>query len=160
MRNTTYNHHDEAATVNIRNKQDILMVVKGSSNVVSYDLCPMYCTRYKRIINKKKKRVSLMYVFVSNQEPFISRTVTSQGQEQYQGFLVDLLNEIAKKAGFTYKFKQAADRKYGSPMPGGWTGIIGDVVSGVSVFAVVNECFLLIGWRVPLLESVNIFCRA
>ncbi|BFZ10882.1 hypothetical protein BsWGS_13921 [Bradybaena similaris] len=70
-----------------------------------------------------------LLVSTVDQEPFISRTVTSQG-EQYQGYLVDLLNEIAKKVGFTYKFKQAADRKYGSPMPGGWTGVIGDVLSG------------------------------
>uniref|UniRef100_A0A0B7B4D5 Ionotropic glutamate receptor C-terminal domain-containing protein n=1 Tax=Arion vulgaris TaxID=1028688 RepID=A0A0B7B4D5_9EUPU len=63
-----------------------------------------------------------------DQEPFITRKITNQG-EQYAGFLFDLLNDIGKEAGFIPVFKQASDGRFGSDRPTGWTGVIGDVVS-------------------------------
>ncbi|CAG5127192.1 unnamed protein product, partial [Candidula unifasciata] len=70
-----------------------------------------------------------LIVSTVDQEPFISRRVTSSGEE-YAGFLVDLLDAIAEKAGFTYRFIQASDGTTGYNRQAGWTGVIGDVLSG------------------------------
>jgi ABC-type amino acid transport substrate-binding protein len=70
-----------------------------------------------------------LIVSTVDQEPYIWRTISVAG-EQYQGYLVDLLNEVANRAGFTYKFRQSPDGRYGAPRPGGWSGIIGDIING------------------------------
>jgi ABC-type amino acid transport substrate-binding protein len=62
------------------------------------------------------------------QAPYVTRTVTTDG-ETYSGYLVDLIKEVSKKAGFTYKFRLPDDKSFGSQGPLGWSGVIGDVVS-------------------------------
>ncbi|CAG5118883.1 unnamed protein product [Candidula unifasciata] len=61
------------------------------------------------------------------QEPYITRTP----DDRYEGFLVELITEISKKAGFTFQFRQPAEKIHGfNTMQSGWTGVIGDVVAG------------------------------
>ncbi|CAL1526648.1 unnamed protein product [Lymnaea stagnalis] len=70
-----------------------------------------------------------LIVSTVDQEPFITREPTAQG-EKYSGYLVDLLNEVSRRAEFTYEFKQSSDGTIGANRPTGWTGVIGDVISG------------------------------
>ncbi|XP_055881996.1 glutamate receptor 2-like isoform X1 [Biomphalaria glabrata] len=68
-----------------------------------------------------------LVISVVDQEPFITREPRPSG-DYYSGYLVDLINEISRRANFTYTFKQADE--HGRYLSTGWTGIIGDVVKG------------------------------
>lgn len=70
-----------------------------------------------------------LIVSTVDQEPFITREPRPQG-EQYSGYLVDLLNEISRRANFVYEFRQSSDGTFGALKPEGWTGVIGDVQQG------------------------------
>ena len=54
--------------------------------------------------------------------------------DEFEGFLVDLMNKIAEKTGVTYETRLVSDGKYGQRLAGGeWTGMIGEVKDEVSV---------------------------
>ncbi|KAG9509349.1 Glutamate receptor ionotropic, kainate 1 [Fragariocoptes setiger] len=40
--------------------------------------------------------------------------VRQEGNDQYEGFAVDLIHELSKLVGFRYRFKEVADGKYGA----------------------------------------------
>ncbi|BFZ07613.1 hypothetical protein BsWGS_10652 [Bradybaena similaris] len=49
----------------------------------------------------------------------------------YDGYIQDLLEEVARLTGFSYKFSITADNKYGQSLNNGsWDGLIGDVLEG------------------------------
>ena len=60
-----------------------------------------------------------------------SSNSTGGGGNLYEGYIVDLLDEIAKHLCIGYEISLAADGKFGSQQGDEWTGIIGDVVKGV-----------------------------
>lgn len=55
------------------------------------------------------------------------------GSDRFEGFCVDLLDEIAAEAGFDYKLQVVADGQYGSydENTGQWSGMIGELVHQV-----------------------------
>jgi len=55
-------------------------------------------------------------------------------QRQYRGYLVDVLDALAKHASFTYSLYAVPDRQRGSRRQDGtWTGLVGELVAGVSI---------------------------
>lgn len=56
------------------------------------------------------------------------------GNEQFEGFTVDLLDELSKILGFKYKIRLVADGSYGSlnKQTGEWNGMIREVIDGVT----------------------------
>ena len=58
----------------------------------------------------------------------------SPGPPQFEGFCVDLLEEIAKSLGFTYTIKLAGDGQHGKwdPDQEKWTGMVGELLNQVS----------------------------
>lgn len=55
------------------------------------------------------------------------------GNDQYEGFAIDLIKELAAMKGFNYTFKIREDKANGEKLPNGsWTGMIGDIHDGVS----------------------------
>ncbi|KAK3599487.1 hypothetical protein CHS0354_006615 [Potamilus streckersoni] len=50
------------------------------------------------------------------------------GNERYEGFCIDILEELAKLLGFKYNITLVHDKKYGSWKTTGWTGIIGELI--------------------------------
>lgn len=54
------------------------------------------------------------------------------GNDRYQGFCVDLIQELAKLLEFQYQFVVVSNRTYGhlDPATGKWNGVIGAVVDG------------------------------
>lgn len=57
------------------------------------------------------------------------------GNDRYEGFAVDLINEIAKIVGFNFTLAQADG--YGSRRKdGSWTGMIGEIVEGRADMAI------------------------
>lgn len=56
-----------------------------------------------------------------------------QGNEQYEGFCVDMLRELADILKFSFKIKLVDDGLYGAPEPNGsWTGMVGELINRVS----------------------------
>lgn len=58
-----------------------------------------------------------------------------EGNDQYEGYCVDLASEIAKHIGIKYKISIVPDGKYGARDPETkiWNGMVGELVYGVSV---------------------------
>ena len=54
------------------------------------------------------------------------------GNNRYQGYAIDLLEEIVKKTPFKYKINLVHDKAYGIPINGTWNGMVGELVDGVS----------------------------
>ena len=55
------------------------------------------------------------------------------GNDRFQGYAVDLLEEIVKKSTFKYRIKLVGDNNYGIPVNKTWNGMVGELVRGVSV---------------------------
>lgn len=61
------------------------------------------------------------------------------GNERYEGYSVDLIDEVSKILGFTYIFKEVDDKSYGKKQDNGsWNGMIGEVVSGKADVAIAD----------------------
>lgn len=59
-----------------------------------------------------------------------------QGNDQYEGFCVDMLRELADILKFSFKIKLVDDGLYGAPEPNGsWTGMVGELINRVSAFS-------------------------
>lgn len=58
-----------------------------------------------------------------------------EGNDQYEGYCVDLASEIAKHIGIKYKISIVPDGKYGARDPETkiWNGMVGELVYGVSL---------------------------
>lgn len=57
-----------------------------------------------------------------------------QGNDQYEGFCVDMLRELADILKFSFKIKLVDDGLYGAPEPNGsWTGMVGELINRVSM---------------------------
>ncbi|KAF3692117.1 Glutamate receptor ionotropic, kainate 5 [Channa argus] len=53
-----------------------------------------------------------------------------QGNDQYEGFCVDMLRELADILKFSFKIKLVDDGLYGAPEPNGsWTGMVGELIN-------------------------------
>ncbi|XP_071786751.1 glutamate receptor 4-like [Asterias amurensis] len=58
------------------------------------------------------------------------------GNNRYQGYAIDLLEEIVKKTPFKYKINLVHDKAYGIPINGTWNGMVGELVDGKADLAV------------------------
>jgi len=75
------------------------------------------------------KNVSLI-VTTTLSEPytmFKESAISRTGNEQFEGFAVDLIEELSKLMGFRYKFQLVKDGAYGiKDDKGEWNGMIGN----------------------------------
>lgn len=63
------------------------------------------------------------------------------GNERFEGYCVDLLQELSKALGFSYEIRLAPDGAYGLKSDNGdWDGMIGEVVRGKVSQAHFNNC--------------------
>ena len=59
------------------------------------------------------------------------------GNDQYEGFCVDMLNEIAKEVGFKYVIQIVNDGNYGAQEPDGtWNGMVGELIEKVRFYII------------------------
>ena len=58
-----------------------------------------------------------------------------EGNDQYEGFGIELIEELGKKLGFSYTFRLQEDGKYGNldQKTKTWNGMILEIMEGVSV---------------------------
>ncbi|XP_076307933.1 glutamate receptor ionotropic, kainate 2-like isoform X2 [Tachypleus tridentatus] len=62
-----------------------------------------------------------------------------RGNSRYEGYCVDLIEEISKVLGFKYKFREVADHTYGKRNEWGeWNGMIRELIEGKADLAVVD----------------------
>ena len=55
------------------------------------------------------------------------------GNERYEGFCIELLEEISKIVKFKYKIELVPDDTYGAPdKDGKWNGMVQQIISKVS----------------------------
>lgn len=64
--------------------------------------------------------------------------VKYEGNAQYEGYSMDLIDAIAKELNFKYIFKLARDGKYGGwdPEKKSWNGLIKELLDGVGFLQV------------------------
>ena len=57
------------------------------------------------------------------------RSEPDERGRMHEGFMIDLLDLISEKLGFTYTVYQVEDEKYGAEIePGKWNGMVGDLM--------------------------------
>ena len=62
------------------------------------------------------------------------------GNDRFEGFVVDVIDEVSKLLGFKYTLRMVSDSNYGSlnPVIGEWNGIIRELLE--EVFQLKNCC--------------------
>lgn len=69
--------------------------------------------------------------------PYITKIYTGDMQVKYEGYCVDLLDEIARGLGFNYVIREVADNSYGKKDHlGEWNGMIRELVDGRADLAI------------------------
>lgn len=60
-----------------------------------------------------------------------------KGNDRYEGFCIDLIEEIAKLLKFDYVIKLVDDGKYGAPVEprNEWNGMVGELIDKVATKA-------------------------
>ena len=72
----------------------------------------------------------------------IVRDPEGNGNDNYEGFMIDLLQKISEKAKFSYRIELVPDGQYGveKASTGRWSGMIGQVMDRVIVDGHVDIC--------------------
>ncbi|XP_075590538.1 glutamate receptor ionotropic, kainate 2 isoform X2 [Dermatophagoides farinae] len=74
-------------------------------------------------------------------DPYCMYTESSEtkiGNERFEGYIIDLVEELSKLLGFKYIFKLVDDGVYGTNENGEWNGLIGEVIKKKADIAVVD----------------------
>ncbi|XP_072250035.1 glutamate receptor ionotropic, kainate 5 isoform X2 [Leuresthes tenuis] len=89
-----------------------------------------------------------------------------QGNDQYEGFCVDMLRELADILKFSFKIKLVDDGLYGAPEPNGsWTGMVGELINrkadlAVAGFTITSEREKVIDFSKPFMNlGISILYR-
>ncbi|XP_071382208.1 glutamate receptor ionotropic, kainate 5 isoform X2 [Centroberyx affinis] len=89
-----------------------------------------------------------------------------QGNDQYEGFCVDMLRELADILKFSFKIKLVDDGLYGAPEPNGsWTGMVGELINrkadlAVAGFTITSEREKVIDFSKPFMTlGISILYR-
>ena len=54
------------------------------------------------------------------------------GNERFEGFIIDMMEEISRMLEFSYEIYPVHDGNFGARLPSGeWNGMIGEVLCGV-----------------------------
>ena len=110
---------------------------------VSLDIDPV---KFNRFYVAETDTMDTLVVTSIRTKPYFMLKSTpnkQEGNDQYEGYAVDLIHELSKLVGFKYKFKEVSDLKYGvrEVKPNGtvtWSGIIGEILTGVADLAIAD----------------------
>ncbi len=71
--------------------------------------------------------------------PFVMKTKQVDGSFLYEGYCIDLLNELARNFKFTYEIYPSPDGLYGAETKNGtWNGMIGELISKVCKYRMLH----------------------
>uniref|UniRef100_A0AAY4DNF8 Glutamate receptor n=1 Tax=Denticeps clupeoides TaxID=299321 RepID=A0AAY4DNF8_9TELE len=103
------------------------------------------------------------------ENPYVMRKENYQefhGNDQYEGFCVDMLNELADILKFSFRIKLVDDGLYGAPEPNGsWTGMVGELINrkadlAVAGFTITSEREKVIDFSKPFMSlGISILYR-
>uniref|UniRef100_W5LH95 Glutamate receptor n=1 Tax=Astyanax mexicanus TaxID=7994 RepID=W5LH95_ASTMX len=103
------------------------------------------------------------------ENPYVMRKVNYQeleGNDQYEGFCVDMLKELSDILKFTFRIKLVDDGLYGAPEPNGsWTGMVGELINrkadlAVAAFTITSEREKVIDFSKPFMTlGISILYR-
>nr|XP_028598121.1 glutamate receptor ionotropic, kainate 5 isoform X2 [Podarcis muralis] len=103
------------------------------------------------------------------ENPYVMRRANFQelsGTEQYEGFCVDMLHELADILKFRFQIKLVDDGLYGAPEPNGsWTGMVGELINrkadlAVAAFTITAEREKVIDFSKPFMTlGISILYR-
>lgn len=90
--------------------------------------------------------IDTLVVTTKRTEPYFMLKSTpnkQEGNDQYEGYAVDLIHELSRIVGFKYRFKEVDDGKYGVKeiLPNGtvkWNGMIAELITGKADLAIVD----------------------
>lgn len=85
-------------------------------------------------IDVQKINIRSSYTNTENRVPFPSRKYIPTENSDFEGFCIDVLQQISKMVGFDYKIKLVPDGKYGvyDFETGEWNGIVRELVDKVT----------------------------
>ncbi|XP_052388350.1 glutamate receptor ionotropic, kainate 5-like isoform X2 [Carassius gibelio] len=103
------------------------------------------------------------------EDPYVKRKANYQdfqGNDQYEGFCVDMLREMAAMLKFSFRIKLVDDGLYGAPEPNGsWTGMVGELINrkadlAVAGFTITSEREKVIDFSKPFMNlGISILYR-
>ncbi|XP_061919895.1 glutamate receptor ionotropic, kainate 5 isoform X2 [Entelurus aequoreus] len=103
------------------------------------------------------------------ENPYVMRKDNYQdfrGNDQYEGFCVDMLRELADILKFSFRIKLVDDGLYGAPEPNGsWTGMVGELINrkadlAVAGFTITSEREKVIDFSKPFMTlGISILYR-
>lgn len=65
--------------------------------------------------------------------------VPLKGNDQYEGYSIDLAQKLSEILGFKYKIQIVGDGKYGNEVrPGVWNGMIKEILDGTADIAIAD----------------------
>jgi len=83
------------------------------------------------VVERDRRDANTWIVTSLETKPYLSSTVANPTKnEDYEGYIPDLLAKIRAKLNQNYKLQIVADRLYGSETRGVWNGMIGEVKDG------------------------------
>uniref|UniRef100_A0A671W9F9 Glutamate receptor n=1 Tax=Sparus aurata TaxID=8175 RepID=A0A671W9F9_SPAAU len=125
-----------------------------------------------RILEKHRgghKEVRIIFYNRIPENPYVMRKENYQdfqGNDQYEGFCVDMLRELADILKFSFKIKLVDDGLYGAPEPNGsWTGMVGELINrkadlAVAGFTITSEREKVIDFSKPFMTlGISILYR-
>lgn len=92
----------------------------------------------------------LLLLFISQSDPYAMEKEVAdglKGNDRYEGFGIDIIDELSKLYGFKYEFVLQTDGNNGKvidPETNTWDGMIGEVQAGVSIPSTISLVFISI----------------
>lgn len=101
---------------------------------------------FDRLYGEQADPVDTLIVTTKLSQPYFMLKETPnklEGNDQYEGFAVDLIHELSRLVNFKYRWREVADKKYGSKetLANGsvvWNGMIGEIIRGKADLAIVD----------------------
>lgn len=105
---------------------------------ISLSCCNICCPLSIISIFRSRSHFRFLFLFAFRQsEPYGMLKETAEKQEgnaQFEGFGIELIDELSKKLGFSYTFYLQPDNKYGGldAKTGEWNGMLREIIDNVS----------------------------
>ena len=74
-------------------------------------------------------------------EPFARHRSQTSLPDDFEGYIIDLLDIVSRNTSIDFTVKAVADGRYGTLEGGHWNGMIGELKNNVSDLAILSEAF-------------------
>ncbi|XP_048850130.1 glutamate receptor ionotropic, kainate 5-like isoform X1 [Brienomyrus brachyistius] len=128
----------------------------------------MNCTSLDLSVSETLANKTLIVTTIL-ENPYVMRKANYQdfqGNDQYEGFCVEMLKEMADILKFSFRIKLVDDGLYGAPEANGsWTGMVGELISrkadlAVAAFTITSEREKVIDFSKPFMSlGISILYR-